>query len=209
MIFQPTHNFNNFKTNTVHLRPHLITPPTAVCSQHIQNLSKNPSSGSNHQLCLCLIGKFFCKPNTNKLIGKFNLGRLIISAAQRGPEMLQMTKRLMIELTQKNTLTILNRHSWDPLRTCLLEIFENPACYKICCVQPLSHLFMLRAVEVQQVQKFSWRELDLSGMGELSVKTIPKHTVYSHSGFCLVAKNMTLTDEMLWYKQKRAYPPLY
>lgn len=140
MIFQPTHNFNNFKTNTVHPRPHLITPPTAVCSQHIQNLSKNPLSGSNHQLCLCLIGKFFCKPNTNKLIGKFNLGRLIISAAQRGPEMLQMTKRLMIELTQKNTLTILNRTvgihlehaSWRYLRIQRVIKFAVYSHYRTC-----------------------------------------------------------------------------
>lgn len=49
------------------------------------------------------------KMNTNKLIGKFNLGQLIISPLQCGLEKLQMTTRLMIQLTQRYMLTMLNR----------------------------------------------------------------------------------------------------
>lgn len=38
--------------------------------------------------------------NTNKLIGKFNLGQLIFSPLHCGLEKLQMTPRLMIQLTE-------------------------------------------------------------------------------------------------------------
>lgn len=63
------------------------------------------------------------KMNTNKLIGKFNLGQLIISPLHCGLEKLQMTPRLMIQLTQRYMLTISNRLSWYPLKRCPLEIF--------------------------------------------------------------------------------------
>lgn len=63
------------------------------------------------------------KMNTNKLIERLNLGQMIISPLHCGLEKLQMTPRLMIQLTQRYMLTILNRLSWYPLTMCPLEIF--------------------------------------------------------------------------------------
>lgn len=60
--------------------------------------------------------------NTNKLIVKFNLGRLISSPLQCGLETQQMTRRLMIHLTQKHMLSILNSLSGYPLTLHKLQI---------------------------------------------------------------------------------------
>lgn len=46
-----------------------------------------------------------------------------------GNEKLQMTPRLMIQLTQSYVLTILSSLSWYPLTTCLLETFQSVLCF--------------------------------------------------------------------------------
>lgn len=99
------------------------------------------------------------KMNTIKLIGKFNLFQLIISSL--GQEKLQMTTRLMIQLTHGCFLWNIPR--WHSLLICLLEMLSNAPWNFPRNATPLLPLFILEAAEEQLVWKLTERLLRLQG----------------------------------------------
>lgn len=113
--------------------------------------------------------------NTNKLIGKFNLGQLIISPLHCGLEKLQMTPGLMIQLTQRHMLTMLNRPGWYPLTVCLLETHKC-----LLTFFSVQNLFMLWASEVQSVWKFTEAAGPLRRRGHWQTNYLPRSSHHVH-----------------------------